>query len=91
MPLRAVSSRTPRFPSAMGALPPLSPASDPRLRPSRHAYRAAHSGADNELGDLIVAVSDAISTGTGTEYEVIGHLGSGAWSLAPTDSSPPGS
>jgi hypothetical protein len=37
------------------------------------------SGADNELGDLIVAVSDNIDAPDGRRFEVMGHLGRGTF------------
>lgn len=37
------------------------------------------SGADNELGDLIVAVSDRIAAPSGGRLEVLGHLGKGTF------------
>jgi hypothetical protein len=44
-----------------------------------HAWRGRCSGADNELGDLIVAVSDTITTPDGKQLEVLGHLGRGTF------------
>jgi len=37
------------------------------------------SGADNEVGDLIISVSDTITTPQGVVFEVLGHLGSGTF------------
>ena len=37
------------------------------------------SGADNEKGDLIVAVADIIAAPDGKRYEVLGHLGRGTF------------
>ena len=39
----------------------------------------SRSGADNELGDLIVAVSDMIGTPSGERLEILGHLGRGTF------------
>ena len=39
----------------------------------------SRSGADNELGDLIVAVSDTIASPSMGQFEVLGHLGRGTF------------
>ena len=45
----------------------------------RFFSRACGSGADNELGDLIVAVADKITTPSGKRLEILGHLGKGTF------------
>ena len=40
---------------------------------------ASNGGLDNELGDLIVAVSDTIASPSMGQFEVLGHLGRGTF------------
>ena len=76
-PLRRVLTQ-PSQPASNGCAP-ASAAHARRTLLTPPASLPRRSGLDNELGDLIVAVSDTIASPSMGQFEVLGHLGRGTF------------